>query len=194
MTEASAELGDSHRTVGRAIVYRRGLISGWWTAVPVLVGLSTGLVVSMLAMQESRPTYLPFVAALYGCIFFFAHSYSVAWRAGTYLWQYLAMLVAVALLALAAWLHIDDAAARTLYVDGVLVDRPPQNVLFLAVAGDAIAALMLLAHCTVLGFGIRSPRTVAQAPSGAYEALPSGMYDAVAEAAAEAVDDTAEEA
>ena len=133
------------------------MVSGWWTAAPASAALLCGVVCAYAWHADHRAEHVPFVLSLYGCAAFFAHGYSVAWRAGVYFWQYLAMLVSVSILSFLAWIHSDDLAIGGATTGGASVAESGAGLLIAAMGSNIIVAGLLLLHCTVLGFGMRAP-------------------------------------
>jgi hypothetical protein len=135
-----------------------GLIGAAWIFVPFALSWAAGLTMSSLAMRESRPELIPFSIGLYGCVAFFAHAYSVGWRAGSWVWRFAPLLVAVTLLAVLALLHLDDSEARILYPQGALATRSPDLRFVWASGACLLAGALLLVHGFLLGLGSRAAR------------------------------------
>ncbi|NQW63578.1 MAG: hypothetical protein HQ461_12160 [Deltaproteobacteria bacterium] len=107
----------------------------------------------------------------YGCTWFFALLYSVAWRTGTVVRRLAAMLVTVVMLLFLAWYHGDQSGVRQDYSapPGVAtsdslpsagqliqIHHPSSPWLAISVAADLLAATALLAHGLYMGWGYRA--------------------------------------
>lgn len=139
---------------------RRGLVGTGYILGPVVVLWFVGFGVSWYVGQRHRPELVPYTVALYGCGAFFIHGYWLAWRAGTVLRRYSALLLSLVILVALAGLHADDAEARVVYDLAGPHDRPAEPALFVAAAADLVAATLLLLHGVVLGLGSRAARVI----------------------------------
>jgi hypothetical protein len=107
----------------------------------------------------------------YGCTWFFALLYSVAWRTGTVVRRLAAMLLTIGMLLFLAWYHGDQSGVRQDYSappgvatsdslpaagELLLIQHPPAPWLAISVAADLLAATALLAHGLYMGWGYRA--------------------------------------
>lgn len=151
--EASDETSDAPEL--RALVRRRGIVSGWVIAWPFLVLTLIACVIAGAFQWMQRPQLVPFTIGLYLCMAFFAHAYSVAWQNRKHVRQMLSMLTVIAILIALVALHLDDGSARWVYRDGQRILRPNQPLLRLAVGLDVLAIVVILSHGIGFGFGHR---------------------------------------
>ena len=159
------------RTGSLAATLRRGRVRGWWIAIPLGVFWLGALTVALVVGLRHQPDLAPFTAILYVCAGFFLHAYAVAWRAGSFLWRWVALLGAVSFFAILAFLHADDAGARVVYAGGLVSARPPEPLLFVAVTLNVLNAILLVLHVAFLGQGSRplTPREAHRLYSGAID-------------------------
>lgn len=158
---ADPALDDAPESVASApALRRRGLVGTGYIFGPVVVLWGIGLAVAWFVGQRHRPELVPFTVGLYGCAAFFIHGYWLAWRAGTFVRRYTALLFSIGILVALAGLHADDAEARVMYDLAGARDRPAEPALFVAAAADMVAATLLLLHGVVLGLGSRAARVI----------------------------------
>jgi hypothetical protein len=148
-----------------------GRFPGRWIGYPfamltvVAIGIAT-------AVEWQRTGGAPWNCIFfYGCTWFFALLYSVAWRTGTVVRRLAAMLVTVAMLLFLAWYHGDQSGVRQDYSappgvatsdslpsagELILIHHPSSPWLAISVAADLLAATALLAHGLYMGWGYRA--------------------------------------
>jgi len=148
-----------------------GRFPGRWIGYPfalltvIAIGIAT-------AVEWQRTGGAPWNCIFfYGCTWFFALLYSIAWRTGTVVRRLTAMLFTVAMLLFLAWYHGDQSGVRQDYSappgvatsdslpsagELVLIHHPRAPWLAVSVAADLLAATALLAHGLYMGWGYRS--------------------------------------
>ena len=148
-----------------------GRFPGRWIGYPF--ALLTVVAISIAtAVEWQRTGGAPWNCIFfYGCTWFFALLYSIAWRTGTVVRRLSAMLVTVAMLLFLAWYHGDQSGVRQDYSAPpgvaasdvmtnagqlVQVHHPSSPWLALSVAADLLAATALLAHGLYMGWGYRA--------------------------------------
>lgn len=153
-----------------------GRFPGRWIGYPfalltvVAIGIAT-------AVEWQRTGGAPWNCIFfYGCTWFFALLYSIAWRTGTVVRRLTAMLCTVAMLLFLAWYHGDQSGIRQDYSAPpgvatsdslpsagqlILIHHPRAPWLAVSVAADLLAATALLAHGLYMGWGYRA-RKLAQ--------------------------------
>jgi hypothetical protein len=95
--------------------------------------------------------------ALYACTAFFVHAYLIAWQAGSLVWRYSSLMLALGFYAILSILHADDAIAWVVWTESGARPRPPQPLLFLPVTLNIISGVLLTLHAFFLGLGSRAP-------------------------------------
>lgn len=149
----------------------RGRYPGRWIGYPfaVLTVIAIGIAT---AVEWQRTGGAPWNCIFfYGCTWFFALMYSIAWRTGTVVRRLATMLLTVFMLVFLAWYHADQSGVRQDYSapPGVAtsdslpkagellqIQHPRAPWLAVAVAADLLAALALLAHGLHMGWGYRA--------------------------------------
>lgn len=149
----------------------RGRYPGRWIGYPfaALTVLAIGIAT---AVEWQRTGGAPWNCIFfYGCTWFFALMYSIAWRTGTVVRRLSAMVVTVVMLLFLAWYHADQSGVRQDYSappgvatsdslpragELVLIQHPRAPWLAVAVAADLLAALALLGHGLHMGWGYRA--------------------------------------
>lgn len=148
-----------------------GRFPGRWIGYPfaaltvVAIGIAT-------AVEWQRTGSAPWNCIFfYGCTWFFALLYSVAWRTGTVVRRLAAMLLTVGMLLFLAWYHGDQSGVRQDYSappgvatsdslpaagELLLIQHPPAPWLAVSVAADLLAATALLGHGLYMGWGYRA--------------------------------------
>ncbi len=148
-----------------------GRFPGRWIGYPfalltvVAIGIAT-------AVEWQRTGGAPWNCIFfYGCTWFFALLYSIAWRTGTVVRRLTAMLFTVAMLLFLAWYHGDQSGIRQDYSAPpgvatsdslpsagqlILIHHPRAPWLAVSVAADLLAATALLAHGLYMGWGYRA--------------------------------------
>lgn len=139
-----------------------GLVSGVWILVPFVLCWAASLGLALRALTETRPHLAIHLAALYGCAMFFAHGYALGWRAGSIVFRYAALLLAVLLFAALGFWALDEADARVIYPGGELLQRGRDGRQVAAAATAFVAGALLLSHGFVLGLGSRPARRLAR--------------------------------
>lgn len=148
-----------------------GRFPGRWVGYPfallTVVAIGTAIIVEWQRTGGAPWNCIFF----YGCTWFFALLYSVAWRTGTVVRRLAAMLVTVAMLLFLAWYHGDQSGVRQDYSappgvatsdslpsEGQLIQihHPSSPWLAISVAADLLAATALLAHGLYMGWGYRA--------------------------------------
>lgn len=144
-------------TAAEFLLRKRGRVRARWVVAPVaLLGcVSVGVAVGV--GREHRPDFVPYTLGLYACTAFFVHAYVTAWRAGSFVWRYLALLIALSFYAVLSILHADDAVAWVVWSESGARPRPPQPALFLPITLNIISGVMLTLHAFFLGLGSRVP-------------------------------------
>lgn len=149
----------------------RGRFPGRWIGYPfalltvVAIGIAT-------AVEWQRTGGAPWNCIFfYGCAWFSALLYSVAWRTGTVVRRLAAMLLTIGMLLFLAWYHGDQSGVRQDYSappgvatsdslpaagELLLTQHPPAPWLAVSVAADLLAATTLLAHGLYMGWGYRA--------------------------------------
>lgn len=155
----------------------RGRYPGRWIGYPfailtvVAIGIAT-------AVEWQRTGGAPWNCIFfYGCTWFFALMYSVAWRTGTVIRRLTAMMVTVIMLLFLAWYHADQSGVRQDYSappgvatsdslpragELVLIHHPRAPWLAVSVAADLLAAGTILAHGLYTGWGYRARKGTAE--------------------------------
>ena len=128
-----------------------------WSVVATLLVVLTG--VSGLVAITFASAHKPHVAAhtiLGYCIFWLILLfYGLAYVQARHVFNSLFCLLAVALLAVLTFIHIDDVPARISYVYGRVIRRPAAGQLYWAVGANGVSALLLVSHFLFLGRGNR---------------------------------------
>ena len=148
-----------------------GRFPGRWIGYPfaVLTVVAIGIAT---AVEWQRTGGAPWNCIFfYGCTWFFALLYSVAWRTGTVVRRLAAMLLTIGMLLGLAWYHGDQSGVRQDYsappgvatsaaLPGtnqlILIHHPPSPWLAISVAADLLAATALLGHGLYMGWGYRA--------------------------------------
>ncbi len=147
-----------------------GRFPGRWIGYPfalltvVAIGIAT-------AVEWQRTGGAPWNCIFfYGCTWFSALLYAIAWRTGTVVRRLTAMLFTVAMLLFLAWYHGDQSGVRQDYSappgvatsdslpsagELLLIHHPRAPWLAVSVAADLLAATALLAHGLYMGWGYR---------------------------------------
>lgn len=149
----------------------RGRYPGRWVGYPFAVLTVTAIGIATV-VEWQRTGGAPWNCIFfYGCTWFFALMYSIAWRTGTIVRRLTAMLVTVVMLVFLAWYHADQSGVRQDYSappgvatsdslpragELVLIHHPRAPWLAVAVAADLLAALTILAHGLHMGWGFRA--------------------------------------
>lgn len=148
-----------------------GRFPGRWIGYPF--ALLTVVAISIAtAVEWQRTGGAPWNCIFfYGCTWFFALLYSVAWRTGTVVRRLAAMLLTIGMLLFLAWYHGDQSGVRQDYSappgvatsdslpsagELMLIHHPPAPWLAVSVAADLLAATVLLAHGLYMGWGYRA--------------------------------------
>jgi hypothetical protein len=142
---------------------RRGRIPASWLFAPIWLFWTGSLLWTLFLTTRRTPDEAPFVAALYVCVGFFLHGYTVAWRTAS-VWRFPAWLVSLGLLAVLGLWHIDASAARVVYPLDIVQTRAPEPRLVASAICHSMIAVMVTVHVFFLGFGSRaaSPKEMAQ--------------------------------
>lgn len=148
-----------------------GRFPGRWIGYP-FAALTVVAICIATAVEWQRTGGAPWNSIFfYGCTWFFALLYSVAWRTGTVVRRLAAMLLTISMLLFLAWYHADQSGVRQDYSappgaatsdslpaagDLMLIQHPPAPWLAVSVAADLLAATALLAHGLYMGWGYRA--------------------------------------
>ncbi len=136
---------------------KRGRTRAKWIVAPVTLLLLISVGVAVGGGRSHRPELVPYTLGLYGCTAFFVHAYVIAWRAGSFVWQYGSLLIALTFYAVLSILHADDAAAWVIWSESGAQPRPPRPELFVSITLNIISGVLLTLHAFFLGLGSRQP-------------------------------------
>ena len=139
------------------LLRKRGRVRAKWIVSPVALLGIVSMAVAVGVGREHRPEFVPYTLGLYGCTAFFVHAYVTAWRAGSFVWRYSALFVALTFYGVLSMLHADDAVAWVVWSESGARPRPPQPLLFLPVTLNIISGVLLTLHAFFLGLGSRAP-------------------------------------
>ena len=148
-----------------------GRFPGRWVGYP-FAALTVVAIGIAITVEWQRTGGAPWNCIFfYGCTWFFALLYSVAWRTGTVVRRLAAMLFTIGMLLFLAWYHGDQSGVRQDYSappgvatsdslpaagELLLIQHPPAPWLAISVAADLLAATALLAHGLYMGWGYRA--------------------------------------
>ena len=148
-----------------------GRFPGRWVGYP-FAALTVVAIGIAITVEWQRTGGAPWNCIFfYGCTWFFALLYSVAWRTGTVVRRLAAMLLTIGMLLFLAWYHGDQSGVRQDYSappgvatsdslpaagELLLIHHPPAPWLAISVAADLLAATSLLAHGLYMGWGYRA--------------------------------------
>lgn len=144
-------------TAAEFLLRKRGRVRARWVVVPVVLLGCVSVGVAVAVGREHRPEFVPYTLGLYGCTAFFVHAYVTAWRAGSFVWRYSSLLIALSFYAILSILHADDAVAWVVWSESGARPRPPQPALFLPITLNIISGVLLTLHAFFLGLGSRAP-------------------------------------